>query len=268
MVAIYRCRPRSIPACAGEPLRGWCQNSLIKVYPRVCGGTRGRLAQSSPDRGLSPRVRGNRGQAGADFFRHGSIPACAGEPSIISTFHVSGGVYPRVCGGTFHLRTRLFVDRGLSPRVRGNRQDTVDQPGQPRSIPACAGEPRRRASPSPDSTVYPRVCGGTSVSLVNTFDFSGLSPRVRGNRARLGVGVLFERSIPACAGEPVRARLYLAGQGVYPRVCGGTILCAILSPYGQGLSPRVRGNPDRAVNVNGTTGSIPACAGEPNLSFR
>ena len=29
----------SIPACAGEPLFGWNIGYLLRVYPRVCGGT-------------------------------------------------------------------------------------------------------------------------------------------------------------------------------------------------------------------------------------
>ena len=31
--------PRSIPACAGEPLSLYWYNNGGKVYPRVCGGT-------------------------------------------------------------------------------------------------------------------------------------------------------------------------------------------------------------------------------------
>ena len=31
--------PRSIPACAGEPVVGFGALNLAGVYPRVCGGT-------------------------------------------------------------------------------------------------------------------------------------------------------------------------------------------------------------------------------------
>ena len=53
-------RPRSIPACAGEPTDGSGRCRHDKVYPRVCGGT-GWITDcwSGPPR---------------------SIPACAGEP--------------------------------------------------------------------------------------------------------------------------------------------------------------------------------------------
>ena len=50
---------------------------------------------------------------------------------------------------------------GLSPRVRGNLAGHVrrDLPG--RSIPACAGKPRRGEKNAPMIRVYPRVCGET-----------------------------------------------------------------------------------------------------------
>ena len=73
--------------------------------------------------------------------------------------------------------------------------------------------------------------------------YAGLSPRVRGNPRGTVRRVGVVRSIPACAGEPMRSRIGRKSASVYPRVCGGTI-----SPYArlmeqEGLSPRVRGNP-------------------------
>ena len=52
-------RPRSIPACAGEPDYKAHTSSLSEVYPRVCGGTQGGHPGTESRRGLSPRVRGN-----------------------------------------------------------------------------------------------------------------------------------------------------------------------------------------------------------------
>ena len=70
-------------------------------------------------------------------------------------------------------------------------------------------------------------------------------------------------SIPACAGEPLRDGRRAHTLKVYPRVCGGTEDSARIDGRGQGLSPRVRGN-RVATPVNlCTSGSIPACAGEP-----
>ena len=70
------------------------------VYPRVCGGTSSTDDSDSVGEGLSPRVRGNRGQ-GTDQRRFaGSIPACAGEPRRTAKRRKLFAVYPRVCGGT------------------------------------------------------------------------------------------------------------------------------------------------------------------------
>ena len=111
------------------------------------------------------------------------------------------------------------------------------------SIPACAGEPLTVTSTILPLRVYPRVCGGTNVSLFSLYLFSGLSPRVRGNRADGHHPVVGDGSIPACAGEPCRWAPPRRWGWVYPRVCGGTVrsCCATIPP-------------ER---------SIPACAGEP-----
>ena len=54
--------------------------SLLRVYPRVCGGTGQPVGQIGLVEGLSPRVRGNRHDKVCDHCGAGSIPACAGEP--------------------------------------------------------------------------------------------------------------------------------------------------------------------------------------------
>ena len=53
--------------------------------------------------------------------------------------------------------------------------------------------------------------------------WSGLSPRVRGNRAMPKLHRAHPGSIPACAGEPEGGAGAAAAVEVYPRVCGGTI---------------------------------------------
>ena len=71
----------------------------------------------------------------------------------------------------------------------------------------------------------------------------GLSPRVRGNR-----DVEHEKPII---------------DGVYPRVCGGTVALTVTDLDTGGLSPRVRGNPLLPSSLVTQIRSIPACAGEP-----
>ena len=213
--------------------------------------------------GLSPRVRGNLGEDGAGRGLLGSIPACAGEPPALGKVQLRRGVYPRVCGGTSRSTAAAQLNLGLSPRVRGNRPDPRHDLDQCGSIPACAGEPGSEVGCFLHRRVYPRVCGGTPVAVVEAVGGAGLSPRVRGNRERSGVVAVAAGSIPACAGEPKRRCRRYSVSWVYPRVCGGTVAKENRKTQSKGLSPRVRGNlPCRGRGRIGQ-GSIPACAGEP-----
>ncbi len=133
--------PGSIPACAGEPADIPATACSSGVYPRVCGGTFGRLCCWYLSRGLSPRVRGNLDSGGHRERCQGSIPACAGEPLDQSCRQSSNTVYPRVCGGTIIINVELADGEGLSPRVRGNQCCPTLCLLRGRSIPACAGEP-------------------------------------------------------------------------------------------------------------------------------
>ena len=195
----------SIPACAGEPSGEGFQAGAAAVYPRVCGGTRVPLPSAGAgevyprvcggtyriqlyrDRleGLSPRVRGNRGELVQSGPRVGSIPACAGEPTQRRLNPAARAVYPRVCGGTTPSPAPRRPAGGLSPRVRGNPGKGARAVTKVGSIPACAGEPHPGIGISWRRTVYPRVCGGTGNLARAAHNAGGLSPRVRGNRGRL-----------------------------------------------------------------------------------
>ena len=232
----------SIPACAGEPSTSWDGCSGSGVYPRVCGGTcaapKGRTAMP----GLSPRVRGNPLGALERAFLAGSIPACAGEPSRCSRSSRATRVYPRVCGGTDPAGSPVPVCQGLSPRVRGNRLSRRHDSALRGSIPACAGEPDRGRGERRPGGVYPRVCGGTATAMRGSPLATGLSPRVRGNRADGEARAECYGSIPACAGEPTFRQAMRWRSRVYPRVCGGTRTAISATACRGGLSPRVRGN--------------------------
>ena len=173
---------RSIPACAGEPTAVAWTALAVEVYPRVCGGTVAGEHPGDAVRGLSPRVRGNRGDMSEYRHKHRSIPACAGEPIYERPHCYPTRVYPRVCGGTGLPGAPGKFLSGLSPRVRGNQGYIVLGHFRRGSIPACAGEPSD---------------GG-----------SDTCPRAG--------------SIPACAGEPGFGHHPAVRAGVYPRVCGGT----------------------------------------------
>ena len=192
----------SIPACAGEPLSHPGTPRAGRVYPRVCGGTPRRAALSYAVRGLSPRVRGNRGPGRTTPKPKRSIPACAGEPTGALSLMSHAMVYPRVCGGTAPFTAAAAARTGLSPRVRGNRSRSTASGAGGGSIPACAGEPSAGCSSPAPAGVYPRVCGGTGRRCEPAAAGRGLSPRVRGNPTPRRQQPRCRRSIPACAGEP------------------------------------------------------------------
>ena len=133
--------PRSIPACAGEPIGADALKVSLEVYPRVCGGAidASWLVMAAP--GLSPRVRGSLIGQGPQVKLNGSIPACAGEPRSVWATASETAVYPRVCGGAEIIGKEAAANRGLSPRVRGSPQQDLVETQDHRSIPACAGEP-------------------------------------------------------------------------------------------------------------------------------
>ena len=111
---------RSIPACAGEPVCVALFPRRVRVYPRVCGGTVPIPPHVDALEGLSPRVRGNLLLPMMQPSTQWSIPACAGEPHPLRLDLSPNRVYPRVCGGTYIKKSRMRMQGGLSPRVRGN----------------------------------------------------------------------------------------------------------------------------------------------------
>ena len=170
----------SIPACAGEAGAGRPTGRVGRVYPRVCGGSSGVACPQCGLAGLSPRVRGKLPDDRGAIFAVGSIPACAGEAGVAWRRWCCNKVYPRVCGGSGYLLVHAALQQGLSPRVRGKPAPTPQEPGQPGSIPACAGEAPPRYTPTSRPTVYPRVCGGSHSGRSRDRILMGLSPRVRG----------------------------------------------------------------------------------------
>ena len=89
------------------------------------------------------------------------------------------------------------------------------------------------------------MCGGTAFSVARLRRRDGLSPRVRGNRRPWSPILRRQRSIPACAGEPILPQPAGRVMRVYPRVCGGTHSLMRYTLPLAGLSPRVRGNRPR-----------------------
>ena len=233
-----------IPACAGQPGSGRRRKRTAWAYPRVCGATMPVIASVIWGAGLSPRVRGNLQPQRLSARGIGPIPACAGQPKPGRVLQAQRGAYPRVCGATYDEITAPKRAPGLSPRVRGNPQEGCFAGLPCGPIPACAGQPFRLEDFTSLRVAYPRVCGATKVAEAYAGPASGLSPRVRGNRATAAQFLRWPGPIPACAGQPAARFTACTSARAYPRVCGATRQVVVLTCRLCGLSPRVRGNRD------------------------
>ena len=130
----------SIPARAGETPSRTDWSSRSGVHPRACGGNR--LASRPTPRlgGPSPRVRGKRSASPFCGSGQGSIPARAGETSLLPASASRMRVHPRACGGNQTGYACLKCSNGPSPRVRGKPALQGHTWCCSGSIPARAGE--------------------------------------------------------------------------------------------------------------------------------
>ena len=237
--------PGSIPACAGKPGRAGDALLGAGVHPRVCGEAESAAEGRASSAGPSPRVRGSLEQVERPRKHLGSIPACAGKPSVHCGRSHPGRVHPRVCGEAFDAHLERLVEVGPSPRVRGSHHRPLPVARRAGSIPACAGKPLRGRTSRASARVHPRVCGEAASIRGRWGALGGPSPRVRGSprggrdpRAVVG-------SIPACAGKPSSDRPPRLGRWVHPRVCGEAYDMECACADWLGPSPRVRGSPEQ-----------------------
>src|SRR5690606_26543860 len=111
---------------------------------------------------------------------NGSIPAYAGETPCEPLAVRWRAVDPRVCGGNAVEGEQGDLDAGRSPRMRGKLLDHLVAEGWFGSIPAYAGETRRKVGSGCARRVDPRVCGGNRLRCTAHFLYRGRSPRMRG----------------------------------------------------------------------------------------
>ena len=167
----------SIPTPAGEPLPPFSARPRPRVYPRACGGTASSVLRSASASGLSPRLRGNR----INSQRSSVYPRACGGTAGPTLSHYGGTRSIPAPAGNLTCCNTASPGNGLSPRLRGNRQEVHYRQSIQRSIPAPAGDP-----PAPSRRGFR----------------PGLSPRLRGNHIGGEAGLVRVGSIPAPAGEP------------------------------------------------------------------
>ena len=196
----------SIPACAGKPPCQCFPIRMLWVHPRVRGEAASWMVEATAGMGPSPRARGSRRQHDLNLVSVGSIPACAGKPSWTTTQTDRSWVHPRVRGEARRPAALSTFAWGPSPRARGSPRKPHPPSAASGSIPACAGKPRRHRREVPLVGVHPRVRGEAGTASWSTTPSEGPSPRARGSHRRSIGSRAPMRSIPACAGKPLKHR--------------------------------------------------------------
>ena len=135
----------------------------------------------------------------------------------------------------------MFYTFGSSPRVWGTLYDLEEQPARVGFIPACAGNARHPEYSNGPIAVHPRVCGEREAERSLPAGATGSSPRVRGTPVPVALLRLFQRFIPACAGNAACPAGRKRSTAVHPRVCGERIPAQHSFHRCFGSSPHVRG---------------------------
>ena len=260
--ARFAAPPGSIPASAGNPrsaVAGW---PASRVHPRERGESGVDALGRAPFEGPSPRARGipSADQRGGE--RLGSIPASAGNPPMRAPPGAPTTVHPRERGESTRPYVRPPPAEGPSPRARGIHLLPSARPGRARSIPASAGNPRRRWPAGRTSAVHPRERGESRAGSAAHGNTHGPSPRARGIRYRQPRPRAWFGSIPASAGNPGAGAGAQLLQRVHPRERGESPPRMARRRRCWGPSPRARGIPPAGRGAGALTVVHPRERGE------
>ena len=256
--------PGPIPARAGQPFPRSTPSSSRRAYPRTSGATRRILGNQPRQEGLSPHERGNPDRT--NWITRGlwPIPARAGQPSRRTAKSMPLRAYPRTSGATLGGSQVLHLLKGLSPHERGNLLVAADCRVFDGPIPARAGQPGTHVASPHFAGAYPRTSGATRRVHTGHKFLMGLSPHERGNLVQVRHQQPRRGPIPARAGQPVRDGARVTVVGAYPRTSGATGWVHANRLADGGLSPHERGNHYAGTLTHGTSGPIPARAGQPS----
>ena len=253
----------SIPAHAGQPRAERMGREPVGVHPRSRGAAASATTPDTGGVGPSPLTRGSRQHRAGHFQDAGSIPAHAGQPSSATMARRASRVHPRSRGAASCVVKRSSDCAGPSPLTRGSHAPCSCRRQAPGSIPAHAGQPSRCSSPTRSSRVHPRSRGAAGGANIPALNDGGPSPLTRGSQALCPTPSAWPGSIPAHAGQPLRAAPGRHRPRVHPRSRGAARPGAGAGRGRQGPSPLTRGSLVLDPAVQQRLGSIPAHAGQP-----
>ena len=154
--------------------------------------------------------------------------------------------HPRACGANYLYLMLMIPHPGSSPRMRGKLVQNGGSAYDNRIIPAHAGQTISRRCPLSPTPDHPRACGANWGLGRGIQRGHGSSPRMRGKPRSYTFEDVYNRIIPAHAGQTVVVW------------CGLSI----------GSSPRMRGKPIAQRAYLCGRRIIPAHAGQTENKFR
>ena len=154
-----------------------------------------------------------------------------------------------------------IVPSGSSPRLRGTFLLVMLGYSFSRFIPAPAGNICSMPNRVSGCSVHPRACGEhEGADRLGSAGY-GSSPRLRGTFHPRHLRCLFQRFIPAPAGNMDLTKQLTIFWSVHPRACGEHVHAYKGAHFATGSSPRLRGTYNRRPIRTGKRRFIPAPAG-------
>ncbi len=218
--------------------------------------------------GSSPRTRGTEPRHEAIHSRLRLIPAHAGNRQTNLERGREVAAHPRARGEQRFSGLGNRRPAGSSPRTRGT--GGVIHLVRPigRLIPAHAGNRMVCSGSNCACPAHPRARGEQAMSVDQTANYGGSSPRTRGTAGRRRAHRPRHRLIPAHAGNRARESMYLFLTSAHPRARGEQADGGSAALHDYGSSPRTRGT-DRCSCQPAESGRlIPAHAGNSARSSR
>ena len=253
----------SIPAHAGQPPPDIRRRVNRKVHPRSRGAATTTPITGGDRGGPSPLTRGSPSVNVTPAVLAGSIPAHAGQPGLGCASPSFRRVHPRSRGAAKYQDFLPKLKLGPSPLTRGSRGQRCWWQKPNGSIPAHAGQPRRRRACVLPATVHPRSRGAAAPAAICAVSTAGPSPLTRGSQLLRHFKYPQSGSIPAHAGQPACCCIRPSASRVHPRSRGAAHAGIATHKPRQGPSPLTRGSRPHPRPGSASTRSIPAHAGQP-----
>ena len=252
---------RFIPARAGNTPVAASITSASSVHPRSRGEHRTARRGVCCAHGSSPLARGTHERMFRAMPARRFIPARAGNTTQRSARPPEKPVHPRSRGE--HALHRVgSVDRdGSSPLARGTRRGREHFGDAHRFIPARAGNTAPGTPYGRGRSVHPRSRGEHRPDAGAGAGNVGSSPLARGTHVSERRDGVWQRFIPARAGNTYLRRRRFRSRTVHPRSRGEHITLDAAPEGTTGSSPLARGTPASGFGLDGPRRFIPARAG-------